>query len=331
VNKAIDKLIDKIVEKGKAFLNKSGQMTQSAIATISRLFGIKAKFKTKNGESHSVYYENKGGEPVLTVASSPKPIIAFLDFYENKYKVDKNEATQIRIFVTKQVNPLIQQLKQAKNKNDTKKANSIEQQLLDKNVELSGKLSKLIDSNTTVGKVPEIYLLEGVTGTYGSIPKPKGDSLTADHQPQAAILEWAARQPFFSPTSNMAKRAKGRAKEGYAINLHENRHKAGRTYGNNGKATKESFIKKAENKLRGLSTDKEKRKITVNLIKEDLVEDVKAMKKVANKPSQDAVWADINALTISVAEKNKLANDIRSRIIKGEDQLLNQDIDSLKN
>src|SRR5687768_769261 len=88
--------------------------------------------------------------------------------------------------------------------------------------------------------VKEKYSLEGLPGTYKSMPKPKGDQFTADHQPQAAILEWAAEQPYFKAAgiTNLKKRAESRAAAGYAINLHQLRHVDGRTYGGKGNSTK---------------------------------------------------------------------------------------------
>jgi hypothetical protein len=80
-----------------------------------------------------------------------------------------------------------------------------------------------------------------LTGVMHTMPKPKGDEFTADHQPQAAIFKYAAGLPYFNAAGvqNMKKHAAGQhADAGIAINLHENRHKEGRTFKN-----KESQLK----------------------------------------------------------------------------------------
>ena len=70
--------------------------------------------------------------------------------------------------------------------------------LLDANVALGRELARLVDDDATLGKQVEKYKLEGMTGTYGSMPKPSGDDFTADHQPQdtdAKRLPFAQAEP----------------------------------------------------------------------------------------------------------------------------------------
>ena len=97
------------------------------------------------------------------------------------------------------------------------------------------------------------------------MPKPKGDDLTADHQPQAAIyklLTDAGRFPYFATNKEVKKRASGTHANGaYAINLHDIRHKAGRTYGPKGTKTKKAFLDQVtalENKWSDTTTDSKK-------------------------------------------------------------------------
>ena len=331
IDKAIDKLLlkakkaaKKLIKKGKKTATKVKKTAESA---FNKLFDKKTKFTTDTGESHSVYYQDKGDKAVLMVAISPKSIEDFLIFYQREYRVNSQKIKPIKAFIKTDIKPLKTKLTKAHKKNKIKQVKSLQQQLLDKNVELSQKLKTLMSRNKDVGETINIYSLEGLTGTYSSIPQATKDCLTPDHQPQAAILEWAANQSFFGTTSNMAKRAARRAKQGYAINLHETRHRAGRTYGGKGTATKNKFIATVKDNLKGVTTNQEKRNITVDLIKDELREDVNEMKKVINKKEN---WSDINALAIPAKEKTKLINTIKNNIDRGEQQMLNQDLESLK-
>jgi phage-related protein len=347
VDSKIMPIIDKILDKVAGIFNKIwGKISQATskftkgaqkfgnklTTSLSKLFGFKTRFTTNRGESHSLYYENKGENPVLMIASNPQSIRDFLAFYANEYNVPNKEIQPIYDFITKNIEPLIKKLKQA---NTQQAEDKIQEQLLEQNVILSEKLKDLLKGDEKVGKIIDSYYLEGLTGTYSSMPKPKSDFFTADHQPQASILVWCAEQPFFGVKSNMAKRAAGRANQGYAINLYDNnteygRHGAGRTYKSKGDSTKDAFIQKVKSQIKGVQTNQEKRDITVDLLKNELRADVSTMEQVANKPNKDPVWSDIEALSISKTEKNKLIETIRNNILHGEKQLLSQDIDSLK-
>jgi hypothetical protein len=203
-----------------------------------------------------------------------------------------------------------------------------QQELLTKNVALSGLLSQLVGKDPSIGKAKERYKLEGMTGTYGSIPKPTGDLLTADHQPQAAVLQAAATFGFFDPAGALVKRAAKRAHQGFAVNLHQTRHMAGRTFGAKGKGTKGDFIETLKSKLVG-KKEAEQRAIVVGQLKADLQADVKAMTAVANAGETSATWADIMGLDGEAAEKKALVQEVRGRIHSGEAQLASQDLDSL--
>jgi hypothetical protein len=242
----------------------------------------------------------------------------------------------IRDFINKNINPLVQQLTAATNENHNQQITTLQQQLLNENVELSKKLSSLMNGNQDVGNMIDSYLLEGLTGTYLSMPKPKEDLLTADHQPQASILEWAAKQQYFKKSQNIQNRAKDRANNGYAINLYENRHKAGRTFGNKGRQTKDNFVNNVQDQFSKIrkniladdqKRDKTKREIVVELIKNELKQDVEAINTIATNDQ----YSDIDALQISDREKKKLKDTIKNNILAGEQQILNQDLDSLKN
>jgi hypothetical protein len=192
---------------------------------------------------------------------------------------------------------------------------------------LSKLLSTLVGDDPNVGKEVEKYKLEGLTGTFSSMPKPPGDDFTPDHPPQAAVLVKAARFRFFSPNGQLVERAEGRAKEGYAINLYKKRHQLGRTYGYKGKETKQDFF----DEIRPLIKDRpanEQRQEVIRLMKAALRRDVAAIKQVVRAPYDQPAWDDVTAITKG-KKTQEVVGEIRTRINAGEDQIANQDLDSL--
>ncbi len=68
IDKAIDKLIAWIVKKAKAFFAKA----KAGVASLVNWWKKKKKFKTKSGQSHSLYFKGKDKKAKLWMASTPK-------------------------------------------------------------------------------------------------------------------------------------------------------------------------------------------------------------------------------------------------------------------
>jgi Domain of unknown function (DUF4157)/Bacterial protein of unknown function (DUF922) len=334
---AVDKALNWLIDKLKGGIKGLIGAVKSGVNRIAEFFGVREPFTTDNGEAHSIYYEDRGGTLALIVASDPKSIYDFLDFYANENSITSDSPkgkliAEIRNYLKKNIEPVVKQVNTAKKNKDTDLEKSNQSKLLEENKVLAQKLRSLLSGDRDVGKIIDSYLLEGLTGTYAGMPSNPSDKLTPDHQPQAAILEWAAEQKFFGSTSNMSSRAAGRASQGYAINLYETRHMEGRTYGSKGSQTKNSFINKVDLELTGVQTAQKKRDIVVNCLKPELAADVSKMKSVINSGNANTtIWGDIHALNITQKEKTDLINKIRSNVLKGEDQIANQDLESLKN
>lgn len=330
VDRALDAIIKWIVAKAKVLFGKA----KSAVGKIFSWGATKRKFKDGDGQTHTVFVQETG-TPKLMIASTPSAAESFLDAFLAKKSADfvKDNAAKIAaVRKAAQASSKIVEDIAAKEKVDPNDPalTGLQQSLLNANAILSGALANLINSDVSIGKMREKYLLEGLTGTYGSMPKPKGDGFTADHQPQAAVLEAAAEFDYFSETGELAKRAAGRAKAGFAINLHYNRHIAGSTYGSKGKATKAGFLQRikplVQNKKRA-----EQRAIVISEIRADLIRDVSAMKSAAAPGS--ANWDDIRKVDNGgkKEEKENLVKEISGRIMAGEAQMAAQDINSLAN
>ncbi|OQZ04846.1 MAG: hypothetical protein B6D34_01045 [Candidatus Brocadia sp. UTAMX1] len=324
IRQPIDKGLDKIV----AWL---GTMFKKAGETLFSWAFAKTSFSEADGKSHSIYVE--GDEiPRLMIASNPKDAEAFLNWYLSEKKDPKFEEknsgiiNRIRDHIVK-AKAIVQEIANLRKKGAEWKAR--QQDLLKKNVELSRDLSKLVGDDRSIGKAIEKYKLEGMAGTYGSIPKPPGDDFTADHQPQAAVLIAASKFDFFSKDGNLNERSEKRAHQGYAINLHKARHMAGATYGYKGKETKESFLSRVKPAVKD-KPPAEQRKAVIMLLKSDLRRDVAAIKSVVKSQYDAPIWNDVREKTGNDKEAGKkLVGEIRVRIVAGEDQIANQDLDSL--
>jgi hypothetical protein len=329
VDRALNWLIEQALRIGGSALNT----LRAGVSQVLDFFGVRTRFTVESGEAHSIYYEERGGELTLIISSTPTEIRDFLSFYEQEYSIEPDSQkgvvlTEIRDFLSSDIEPLIQQIEQAKTHGDSATEQAKQSELLQNNIPLTEKLRRLMSNNRDIGRTVERYALEGLTGTYNSLPKATGDRLTPDHQPQASILVWAASRSFFSTSSNMKERAKSRASKGYAINIHENRHKEGRTFKNEGKTTKNAFIASVNSQLSSAATNQDKRNLVVDLMKHELSADVTAMRAVADR---DDVWPDINALDINQSEKDDLIGGIRSRISRGLSQIASQDMERLNN
>ncbi|MFZ2405724.1 MAG: DUF4157 domain-containing protein [Methylobacter sp.] len=336
IRQPIDKGLDKIVAWLGGLLQK---LTASIKSTASKVFNwakAKSRFKDDEGHNHSIFIKTEGNTAKLTIASEPMAGEQFLEFYINE-KTKKNSGfridnaakiTSVRTAISA-AQTIITQIEAAqKAGKDDAALQPLQNSLLEKNIAVSAALSGLVGSDASLKNAREKYLLEGLTGTYNSMPKPKSDSFTADHQPQAAILQAAAEFDYFSNTGVLAKRAAGRAKEGFAINLHSIRHVAGSTFGSKGKVTKQAFLVSIEPLVKG-KEPAEQRKIVVGQIKSDLNRDVNAMRSVASPSS--AYWTDIVKLDGTKEDKEAMVKEISGRINAGESQIAAQNIDSLVN
>ncbi len=342
IRDAIQKIrgkVDAVLLKiAKWIAEKAKKIWGSAKATAKKLFSwafAKTPFIDDEGKTHSIYVAETGTGAALTIASTPQPagefLVAYLAMKDRGFEASNAKTISAIRTAVSQANGVIKEIdKMAKTKADDPKLPGLQRQLLEQNVVLGELLSKLINNDTSIGKAREKYLLEGLTGSYSSIPKPKGDELTADHQPQAAVLEAAATFDYFRDDGALAKRAAGRAHQGYAINLHKIRHVAGATFGSKGAQTKENFLKKIEPAVKR-KPPKEQRRLVVAQLKFDLGRDVTAMTTIAKSVYDSPNWADITGSKPNdkKKEKVKLISEIRARILAGEAQVAAQDLESL--
>lgn len=347
IRKPIDKIVNKVIDfiakkakkhlkKLKGIVKKVKKGAKKAKEEIKAFLFPKHKFKA-GGESHTLKVAKRGGRMKLLISSTPHPIEEFLASYESRHgdtlkKQKKDKIKTAKEFISSDIAPLVKEIQQTKKTQQTEaKLEALNRQLLQKEVRLSLLLKEILGSTGELKNLLDKYNLEGLTGTYGTMPKPKYDDLTADHQPQAAIFIVVKNMNIFKGDEGaaMRNRAANRADNGFAINLHNIRHKAGRTYGGKGTGTKNRFIERVERETKSLNTDQKRRYKVIDLIKEDMIEDVKAMREVVK---DDKHWKDILGQSINIPEEKKkeLKDKTKEQILSGENRVAAQDLESLK-
>jgi hypothetical protein len=337
VDQALTWLVNRAVDTGFALLDRVMAMAGGAGAALTSWAQAEKPFDEESGEHHRVYIEESGGQPRLIVASDPTPILQFLTYWEGRSGIRAEQRTAIgeaRNHYNTNIGPLMQQIKQMEvaGRPDAEKTPLLNQ-LFRQNTTLSDIIKRVIGSRVNLAGVQQRYALEGLTGQYASMPEATGDELEADHQPQNSIIEYAAAQPYFNEAGivNMKARAANRSALGRAINLHMNRHRAGRTHGQaaGSAANLASVRSRIDAVTNSTDTSINKRRRVVDILKNELRADVTRLTQVANRAFTDTVWADINALGLNDADRDTLGGQIRQAIISGEQQMGAQPMDNL--
>jgi len=341
VDEALTWLVNRAVDTGMALLDRVMAMGRGAVAALTSWGQADKQFDAENGEHHRIYIEYSGGRPSLIVASDPTPILQFLNYWQGRPGItqqQRNAITEARTHYTTNIEPLMTQIKQSEdNSRPEAERTPMLSQLARQNTTLSDIIKRVIGSSANLAGVQQRYALEGLTGQYSGMPEATGDDLEADHQPQNSALEYAAAQSYFNEPGivNMRFRAANRSALGRAINLHMNRHRAGRTHGQAaGSAANLASVRSSIDAVtNSTDTSLNKRRRVVNILKAELNADVARLTQVANRPfngsSPDPVWADINALGLSDADRDTLGTQIRQAIIRGEQQMGAQPMDNL--
>jgi hypothetical protein len=331
INKAIDWVVDKIVAfakkiggKIKAGAKKAKEKAKETAKKIKEFLWPKKKF-TVDGESHTVYFEGKGSQKVPYIRSTPTALASFVQDWENKAKPNISPSKQEHLDKAKATITSIAKLASSISKLEAKKQpvpDADRQQMLSLQTDLCKHLSGLLGKKDALAKGKARYKLEGLTGTFATVPKPSGDYLTGDHQPQAAAIKLLAGKPYFQKPfgTDLRNRAGGKhAQNAYVINLQDARHKAGRTWGPKGGQTKTAF----DNAVLKMEASEKKadrrRALAVDLLKAELSADVGQMRDVYNKKAEnDPVWSDLDPIVSNdKTAKSELIKEIRAQVNSG--------------
>jgi len=285
---------------------------------------------------HTIYVEMQGDRPVLMMASTPAPLIAFF----NAAKRDENIPEEHKAHIPEgmrlvgELNTLVERI--ATERLQGKDATGLQKQVAPKEDRVAEIIKEMLQtSKNDVTQFDHRYELEGLVATYENMPAQKRDRMTPDHQPQSQLLKDVAElKPFANLfIQTVVGSADEQSPGGYCINLHYYRHKAGRTFSGKSNGRFGSLTQSRTtlaDKIEQAGPDPVKqRTAALNVLKEALAADAQAMRAVAQS-NDPGIWKDIHDLqTITVAGKTRLIEKIRQQILDGEDRMQGQDIDRL--
>jgi hypothetical protein len=350
INKAIDWVVDKIVAFAKKIIGKvkSGarkvkKKAGEVVEKIKNFIWPKKKFRAGD-ESHTLYFEKSGTRMVPYIRSTPQALEDFVTAWETSAGKETVKKKQIPLTAAKATIGEMRTLSLSIEKLETAKKpipDTKLQEMLGLQTKLSGNLTSLLSGDDSLAAALARYKLEGLTATFASIPKPTGDYLTGDHQPQAAAIKLLAQKPYFNDNKDKTIGAKVRhraagqhAENANVINLQDARHKAGRTWGTKGKGTRDTF-ETALTKMEGTTKEPAKRRTeAVKLLRGELKADVSSMRVVYKSGATDDVWRDLDAFTSGkkadkAKQKETLVEQIQGQVSKGLNIMDAQPMDEL--
>ncbi len=91
IDRAVTKLIKKAKKKFKSLVKKGKAKVKGVVKGLLQWWKRKKKFKNEQGESHTIFFKGKGKKAKLEIASTPMPVLDFL----NKNETRLNTATGI--------------------------------------------------------------------------------------------------------------------------------------------------------------------------------------------------------------------------------------------
>ena len=343
INRAIDAVIDRIVAFARRIIRRVAQGARNVRDRVVNFLWPKKRF-TVDGESHTLDFKGDG-TPIMR--SSPQDVRVVIDRWvqipEHRNIRDSarlvqaaRAALQVYARESRQLASLTDGGRQPSRRQT--------QALLAAQNRMATALSDMMGSagnqaSRAFAQMRERYNLEGLTGSYSSIPEGVGDEMEADHQPQNAIFEELAAKSYFAGLSgNMVARAANRSAAANTINLHETRHGAGRTYGGRGTSTKTAFMSRITNMEARTPDPADRRERAVGLIFTELRADVAAMQAIYRRGPTDVIWNDIDRFIPqgtppqqAQEEKEDLIGEIRTRVQRGEQILSRQPLRELRN
>jgi hypothetical protein len=281
-------------------------------------------------EGHRISARLEGDTLVATISSDTKHLDEFLNAAKKSGKFDgKSKAAQLAE-AQKKIDLLKAALRKLSDKKE--KANEAVNRAAVQTCEndVASALKALL-SGVDIQAFDEKYKLEGLVGTYGSMPKQSGDKLTPDHQPQASLVKYVADLQYLDPKSNTRKLlfagrfvrtiVSGHATGAVAINLHHNRHKEGETYG---RSVPSGVLKNIDAAAVSAGSLDDKRKAVIGHVKSRLDVEVNKMLAVAKSAKS---FEDVVKFAGSDKKAKPLIDKITAQINAGEERVRGQSLE----
>ncbi len=378
VNKAIDKVTAIIVKMGKALWGKA---KTAAAAAARRLLGVRPIPLGPDGENHTLKVNTTGETATPEIHSFPQAISEFLRGAKNDDTIGQRrkdkylptaEAALAELMTALQAynaakrklsgpaasrptSAELEAVKSAADSANSKLAREIRLLIKDRSKNISGGAAEA-DMEQKRQVLLSRYRLEGTTAIYSNAITETGDEFSPDHQPQNAVLAFAANLDEFkykeygARKQTLVKAAKGHSRGAETISLHNNRHKAGRTFSSKGTATSQAFrdtvsasrdaiINSGQPNDTPTQRGQKVRTMVIQALRGELGEDVNVMKGVVKKAHTDPVWGDIhqhfpkppNATDEEKQEidahRRLIVSAIRGQVRAGEDRIAAQPLE----
>jgi hypothetical protein len=283
------------------------------------------------GEKHRLFIVVQGTRAIPMIASEAKRV---KDFLAVASKDPSFKADMKRFAALKAADPLADAVDKLANEVEAllakgKPVEAKRKDLGDKEKELADQLHIAL-GGIDINELDKGYLLEGVVGTYGSVPEQKKDRLTADHQPQDAVMKLASQLKHVSGVKLFTglQLSHYATNDGWAINLHFQRHIWGLTYGKPPRTAVVNDLKAAAQMKNILQA----RNAVMVTLRKALDEDATEIEKAVTFPIAHDVWSDLDKKIPGPSKPAKDAREalrkrIKGRVEAGEKKLRQQPLE----
>ena len=326
---AVDRMLDRAVD----WIRNQARNLASRAVDAGRALGLLRYPETSfqaGAETHRIYVQDGTGARRLMMASDPLPMATFLDRVQANPNIPaarKSVMPRARALAA-EVEAVITAANAA-NLSDAQRT-ALLRPMQAKEEELARLIQTLL-RDVPMSDFDERYSLEGMVASYGAMPRQTRDRLTPDHQPQAGVLQAAADLRIGTRLLFAGRRLRtivrgSHVDGGLAINLHHNRHVAGRTYGRGpNRAALDSAVASHS------GNEDAQRDAVVGVLRGELQADVAAMRTVAANKASTTIWADVHALPGATADqKTRVIDGVSQRIVAGQARMAAQNLDDLK-
>jgi hypothetical protein len=363
VEKAVTKFLRKLVAKFKSGVAKGVKAAKKLGAAILKKFFPKTRFKA-GGVSHTISARLEGQRPVAVISSQTQHLSAFLDWLEGRpvseIPGDPAKAKAIQAQTLKNmpkarkllasIDATLARMDTLRGQPDPEPALRKEEKgLQGQQTKLAAVISSMVGSSSgkATQPLPQIvkYKLEGMAANYSSLPQGLKDNIDRDHEPQTALLVHVASLRLFRDRGIQKSVEGGGAPGGLAINLHNRRHRLGRTWGDDGKVEVKTAKKKVDRIAGKDETPDRRRDQIVGVLQTEAGKDAEQVEEgvLSKRAENKTAWGDIwsigtkkKATGLSTdsqkmhEQKLEVVKDVKSQIRTGLGRVRSQDFDRYK-
>lgn len=97
VDGALDWIIDTAVEKGKAFLDTLKSGAAAVKESLTNWWKARKEVKTQDGEDHEIYFNGSSSSAPLTIKSTPKPYLIYLDEIQKEHELSDDQINPAKV------------------------------------------------------------------------------------------------------------------------------------------------------------------------------------------------------------------------------------------